>query len=140
MLAKMTAKSQPTLPESVISTVGPAEYFDVQAKDGQIILTPVRIQRADAVVSMYHDQGRIAMKLTGFEHGVTVPGGLPVPVTACAGGTAFDIVGPGTANVEGLKQALLINKRMAAANFSTERARSGMTQRIGDTLGEGATK
>ena len=31
------------------SVVGPTEYFEVQAKDGQIILTPVRIQRADAV-------------------------------------------------------------------------------------------
>jgi hypothetical protein len=25
------------------------EYFEVQARDGQIVLTPVRIQRADAV-------------------------------------------------------------------------------------------
>lgn len=49
MLAKMTAKNQLTLPKSVTSAVGPTEYFDVQAKDGQIILTPVRIQRADAV-------------------------------------------------------------------------------------------
>ena len=29
--------------------LGPAQYFDVKAKDGQIVLTPVRIQRADAV-------------------------------------------------------------------------------------------
>ncbi|MFY8083453.1 MAG: hypothetical protein ACOVN7_06945 [Rubrivivax sp.] len=29
--------------------MGPAEYFDVQARDGQIVLTPVRIQRGDAV-------------------------------------------------------------------------------------------
>src|SRR4030095_13913947 len=35
----------------------------------------------DAVVSMYHDQGQIAMKLMGFESGVTLHGGLPVPVT-----------------------------------------------------------
>jgi len=49
MLAKMTAKNQLTLPKSVTSAVGPTEYFDVQARDGQIILTPVRIQRADAV-------------------------------------------------------------------------------------------
>ena len=49
MLAKMTAKNQLTLPKSVTSAVGPTEYFDVKAKDGQIILTPVRIQRADAV-------------------------------------------------------------------------------------------
>ena len=49
MLAKITSKNQLTLPKSVMQTVGPAEYFDVQARDGQIILTPVRIQRGDAV-------------------------------------------------------------------------------------------
>jgi hypothetical protein len=49
MLAKVTSKNQLTLPKSVTNAVGPAEYFDVEAKDGQIILTPVRIQRADAV-------------------------------------------------------------------------------------------
>lgn len=69
----------------------------------------------DAVVSMYHDQGQIAMKLMGFDSGVTVLGGLPVPFTTCASGTAFDIVGRGVANPEGLRQALLINARMATA-------------------------
>jgi len=49
MLAKLTAKNQLTLPKAVTNAVGPAEYFDVEARDGQIILTPVRIQRADAV-------------------------------------------------------------------------------------------
>jgi hypothetical protein len=49
MLAKLTAKNQLTLPKAAISAVGAADYFDVQTRDGQIILTPVRIQRADAV-------------------------------------------------------------------------------------------
>jgi hypothetical protein len=49
MLAKLTTKNQLTLPKSATAAVGPAEYFDVQTRDGQIILTPVRIQRADAV-------------------------------------------------------------------------------------------
>lgn len=49
MLAKVTSKNQLTLPKSVTTAVGPAEYFEVEAKGGQIILTPVRIQRADAV-------------------------------------------------------------------------------------------
>ncbi len=49
MLAKITAKNQLTLPKAVTNAIGPVEYFDVQAKDGQIVLTPVRIQRADAV-------------------------------------------------------------------------------------------
>jgi hypothetical protein len=49
MLAKMTAKNQLTLPKSVTNALGEVEYFDVQTRDGQVILTPVRIQRADAV-------------------------------------------------------------------------------------------
>ncbi len=49
MLAKLTSKNQLTLPKSATAAVGGAEYFEVQAKDGRIILTPVRIQRADAV-------------------------------------------------------------------------------------------
>ena len=49
MLAKITAKNQLTLPKSVTEEVGPAEYFEVEARNGQIILTPVRIQRAGAV-------------------------------------------------------------------------------------------
>jgi hypothetical protein len=49
MLAKITAKNQLTLPKKVTNAIGPAEYFDVEVKGGQIILTPVRIQRADAL-------------------------------------------------------------------------------------------
>ena len=49
MLAKLTSKNQLTLPKSVTQAVGHTEYFDVQTRDGQIVLTPVRIQRSDAV-------------------------------------------------------------------------------------------
>ena len=49
MLAKLTAKNQLTLPKAITRAIGPAEYFDVVTKDGQIVLTPVRIQRADAL-------------------------------------------------------------------------------------------
>ena len=49
MLAKITSKNQLTLPKSITQAVGPVEYFDVEARDGQIILTPVRIQRGDSV-------------------------------------------------------------------------------------------
>ena len=49
MLAKITSKNQLTLPKAATNAVGPTEYFDIQIKDGQIVLTPVRIQRADAV-------------------------------------------------------------------------------------------
>jgi hypothetical protein len=49
MLAKITAKNQLTLPKALVQAVGATEYFDVEARDGQLILTPVRIQRGDAV-------------------------------------------------------------------------------------------
>ncbi|MES3003493.1 MAG: 4-hydroxythreonine-4-phosphate dehydrogenase PdxA [Pseudomonadota bacterium] len=68
----------------------------------------------DAVVAMYHDQGQIAMKLMGFERGVTLHGGLPVPVATSASGSAFDIAGKGVARVEGLQHAFDICARMAA--------------------------
>ena len=59
----------------------------------------------NAIVTMYHDQGQIAMKLTGFERGVTVFGGVPIPITTPAHGTAFDIMGKGTANVSAMRHA-----------------------------------
>jgi antitoxin component of MazEF toxin-antitoxin module len=49
MLAKLTAKNQLTLPKSITKEVGTVEYFEVKVENGQIILTPVKIQRADAV-------------------------------------------------------------------------------------------
>ncbi len=62
----------------------------------------------DAIVTMYHDQGQIAMKLMGFDHGVTVHAGLDYPVTTSAHGSAFDIAGQGIANVRALKEAFLL--------------------------------
>jgi 4-hydroxythreonine-4-phosphate dehydrogenase len=67
----------------------------------------------DAVVSMYHDQGQIAMKLMGFERGVTLHGGLPVPVATSASGSAFDIAGQGLARIDGLQHAFDLCVRMA---------------------------
>ena len=69
----------------------------------------------DGVVTMYHDQGQIAMKLLGFERGVTVQGGLPMPITTPAHGTAYDIAGQGTAHDGAMKNALLTAARMGAS-------------------------
>jgi hypothetical protein len=49
VLAKLTAKNQLTLPKSVTNEIAPTEYFDIQVKNGQIILTPVKIHRTDEV-------------------------------------------------------------------------------------------
>jgi hypothetical protein len=49
MLAKLTSKNQLTLPKSLVMSLGKAEYYDVEVENGRIMLTPVRIQQADAV-------------------------------------------------------------------------------------------
>jgi 4-hydroxythreonine-4-phosphate dehydrogenase len=66
----------------------------------------------DAVVTMYHDQGQIALKLLGFDRGVTVQGGLPIPVATPAHGTAFDIAGKGEADVGAMRAAFDVACRM----------------------------
>ncbi|MFY0312859.1 4-hydroxythreonine-4-phosphate dehydrogenase PdxA [Leisingera sp. D0M16] len=75
----------------------------------------------DAVVTMYHDQGQIALKLLGFDRGVTVQGGLPVPVTTPAHGTAFDIAGRGEADVGATRAAFEIACKMVS-NWGKESA------------------
>jgi 4-hydroxythreonine-4-phosphate dehydrogenase len=80
----------------------PADTIFVRARDGEF----------DAVVTMYHDQGQIAIKLMGFSQGVTVQGGLPVPITTPAHGTAYDIAGRGVANVTPTVNAFAIACRM----------------------------
>ncbi|HSV60853.1 MAG TPA: 4-hydroxythreonine-4-phosphate dehydrogenase PdxA [Variovorax sp.] len=72
-----------------------------------------------AIVTMYHDQGQIAIKLMGFSRGVTVQGGLPIPITTPAHGTAYDIAGQGQANVEATWQAFQIASRMGTAHRLT---------------------
>lgn len=70
----------------------------------------------DAVLTMYHDQGQIAMKLIGFDQGVTVLGGYSFPVATAAHGSAYDIGGKGIANPAAMRNAMTIATRMAAAN------------------------
>lgn len=83
----------------------PADTIFLKARDGLL----------DSIVTMYHDQGQVAVKLLGFERGVTVAGGLPVPITTPAHGTAFDIVGQGKAKDEAMTQAFLLAAKMGAA-------------------------
>ena len=75
----------------------------VRAKAGQF----------DAVLTMFHDQGQIAMKLLGFDRGVTLLGGYPFPICTPAHGTAYDIAGKGIANVGAARAALLLAAQMA---------------------------
>lgn len=86
----------------------PCDTIFIDARDGGY----------DGVVTMYHDQGQIAMKLMGFDQGVTVQGGLPVPIATPAHGTAYTIVGQGVAHLGPTRRAFEIatnlGRRVAA--------------------------
>jgi hypothetical protein len=49
MLTKLTAKNQITLPKKVTQALSPFEYLEVETRNGQIVLTPVRLQRAESL-------------------------------------------------------------------------------------------
>jgi 4-hydroxythreonine-4-phosphate dehydrogenase len=73
----------------------------------------------DAVVTMYHDQGLIPLKLLHFDDGVNVTLGLPIIRTSVDHGTAYDLAGTGTAQATSMQAAI----RMAAA-MATRRSRA----------------
>jgi 4-hydroxythreonine-4-phosphate dehydrogenase len=85
----------------------PADTIFLKARDGEY----------QAIVTMYHDQGQIAIKLMGFSQGVTVQGGLPIPITTPAHGTAYDIAGLGKANVDATANAFAIAARMGRSRI-----------------------
>jgi hypothetical protein len=49
MLAKKTTKNQITLPVAVVKRFPGVEYFDVRATEDSIVLTPLRVSRAEEV-------------------------------------------------------------------------------------------
>ncbi len=69
----------------------------------------------DVVVTMYHDQGQIALKLVGFQRCITVAGGQPYPIATCAHGTAFDKVGKASVTTDSFERAVRTAARMALA-------------------------
>ena len=70
----------------------------------------------DGVVTMYHDQGQIALKLIGFEGGITVAGGFPIPIVTCGHGTAYDIAGKGIVTTASFENAVKQCSTMAAVS------------------------
>lgn len=68
--------------------------------------TPDMLKQADAVISMYHDQGLPVLKAMGFGETVNITLGLPIIRTSVDHGTAFDLAGTGKANDGSLLEAI----------------------------------
>lgn len=76
-------------------------------------ITAYKNKQYDCIVGMYHDALQAGLKAFGFDRGLSVQGGLPVPITTPAHGTAFDIAGKNKANLEPTLQSFKIAVTMA---------------------------
>lgn len=70
----------------------------------------------DAVLTMYPNQGQIAMELVGFDRGVTLIAGDDSPIVTPAHGSAFDIAGQGRADPGATLQAARLARDLARLN------------------------
>lgn len=70
------------------------------------LFTPKYLDRADAVLAMYHDQGLPVLKMKSFGHGVNVTLGLPIVRTSVDHGTALDLAGTGQIDVGSMLAAI----------------------------------
>ena len=101
----------------IIPAIEEAKKLGINA-DGPLpcdtsFITAFKNKNHDCIVGMYHDALQSGLKAFGFDRGVTVQGGLPIPITTPAHGTAFDIAGKNQANLEPTLQSFKIAITMA---------------------------
>ena len=101
----------------IIPAIEEAKKLGINA-DGPLpcdtsFITAFKNKNHDCIVGMYHDALQSGLKAFGFDRGVTVQGGMPIPITTPAHGTAFDIAGKNLANLEPTLQSFKIAETMA---------------------------
>lgn len=77
------------------------------------LFTPHWLDKADAALAMYHDQGLPVLKFQGFGRAVNITLGLPIVRTSVDHGTALDLAGTGRADIGSLRQAVRVGEHMA---------------------------
>ena len=103
--------------DEIIPAIEEAKKLGINA-DGPLpcdtsFITAYKNKNHDCIVGMYHDALQSGLKAFGFDRGVTVQGGLPVPITTPAHGTAFDIAGKNEANLKPTLNSFKIALKMA---------------------------
>lgn len=88
------------------------------------LFTPHYLNRADAVLAMYHDQGLPVLKHMGFGNAVNITLGLPIIRTSVDHGTALDLAGSGRADTGSLRTAIDIARQMVAAQQNSQQVQA----------------
>lgn len=91
-----------------------ADAFGPVAADSVFHLVRSGGIAADAVLSLYHDQGHIAAKSMDFERTIAVTTGLPFVRASVDHGTAFDIAGKGVASHVSMAECVRVAAKYAA--------------------------
>jgi 4-hydroxy-L-threonine phosphate dehydrogenase PdxA len=102
--------------DEIIPAIEEAKKMGINA-DGPLpcdtsFITAFKNKNHDCIVGMYHDALQCGLKAFGFDRGVTVSGGLTVPITTPAHGTAFDIVTKNQANLEPMLNSFKLALKM----------------------------
>jgi 4-hydroxythreonine-4-phosphate dehydrogenase len=110
--------------DEIIPAIEEAKKLGIDA-DGPLpcdtsFITAFKNKNYDCIVGMYHDALQSGLKAFGFDRGVTVQGGLPIPITTPAHGTAFDIAGKNKANLEPTLNSFKIAITMAENKSKNE--------------------
>ena len=84
------------------------------------LFQPKYLQHADAVLSMYHDQGLPVLKYLGFGRAVNITLGLPFIRTSVDHGTALELAATGTADAGSFRTAINLAIRMAINTFDPQ--------------------
>lgn len=79
------------------------------------------LQKADAVLAMYHDQGLPVLKYKGFGNSVNITLGLPFIRTSVDHGTALDLAGTGKADAGSLLCA--VNEAITMVQSNTNKVK-----------------
>jgi 4-hydroxythreonine-4-phosphate dehydrogenase len=86
------------------------------------VFVPSLVQRYDAVLAMFHDQGLPVLKYATFGHGVNVTLGLPFVRTSVDHGTALDLAGTGRADAGSMRAALKLAIELARRALHQQQA------------------
>ena len=103
--------------DEIIPAIEEAKKLGINA-DGPLpcdtsFIVAYKNKNHDCMVGMYHDALQSGLKAFGFDRGVTVQGGLTVPVTTTAHGSAFAIAGKNEANIDPILNSFKIALSMS---------------------------
>ena len=103
--------------EIISPAIKAAQSFGIEISGpyaGDTMFDATALEKVDAFIAMYHDQGLAPFKFVSFGGGVNVTLGLPIIRTSVDHGTALEIAGKGSADSGSMLEALRLAYHLAS--------------------------